>query len=191
MPKKSRNYWYRWGMPCLLFNCFKWHLLSNKGGSKRTIVPLRPAPRTLFGEALYCLTLILNWWKNGFGRQEALFPLSVESKEQLEREPQDSLLGVSEQSCLLLNCFSGIYCQKSPKNNRERSPRFSLRGVRTLESLEKSLRRRCARFHVAARELEKGGRTIWKENWRKVERDLKMSAVPRRKLSTLFDFLCV
>ena len=92
----------------LLFNCFKWHLLSNEAASchascltvlngiycqnkeclKRRIswVPLRPAPGTLFGEAVYCLTLILNWWKNGFGRREALFPLSIEPKEQLERE---------------------------------------------------------------------------------------------------------
>ena len=37
--------------------------------------------------------------------ERPLFPLNIEPKEQLEREPQDSLLGVSEQSCLLLNCF--------------------------------------------------------------------------------------
>ena len=50
--------------------------------------------------------------------KRALFPLSVESKEQLEREPQDSLLGVSEQSHLLLHCFKSHLSSKEPERLR-------------------------------------------------------------------------
>ena len=89
--------------------------------------PLRPAPRTLSGEAVYCLTLILNWWENGSGRREALFPLSIEPKEQLERENpkilsercQNTGKSGKKLEALLRNCRHGFDLSTFEKSHKQ------------------------------------------------------------------------
>ena len=59
-----------------------------------------------------------------------------------EREPQDSLLGVSEQSCLLLNSFKWHLLSKEPEEQQREKPKILLEVSEQLKVWKKSLRRR-------------------------------------------------
>ena len=77
--KKSQN-----GLPNKDLNeSVKTGRCSGIGERRFSVIPESPRKfiswRRLFGEAVYCLTRILNWWENGLGRREALLAVFREN----------------------------------------------------------------------------------------------------------------